>query len=85
MFVAYARGRCPLVCFHPAASTMNFAHIIRPGTRLAVLACCVMLFAGCAASPEATAQWYLSDKPADMRVPVSGQTDPGAPIAPVEE
>lgn len=40
------------------------------------------MLAGCAGSPEATAQWYLSDKPADMRVPVSGQSDPGAPITP---
>jgi|GEM_PF-2038161 len=64
---------------------MNVAPIMRLATGLVVVACCLTILAGCAGSPEATAQWYLSDKPADMRVPVSGQTDPGSPLVPVEE
>ena len=38
--------------------------------------------AACSGSPEETAQWYLRDKPKDMRVPVPDQTDPGTEVAP---
>lgn len=38
-----------------------------------------LLLGGCAGTPEATMQWYLSEKPGELRVPVSGQYDPGAP------
>jgi hypothetical protein len=57
-------------------------------TVAALVACCLSvmtLFSGCAGStPQENAKWYLSDKPADMRVPVSGTTDPaqGAPDDP---
>ncbi|MCX7847872.1 MAG: hypothetical protein N2595_07580 [bacterium] len=43
------------------------------------------LLSGCAGTPEVTARWYLSDKPAELRVPVSGQTDPGAVVVPGSE
>lgn len=64
---------------------MNVPRIVRSGMTVAGMVWCTCILAGCAGSPEATAQWYLSDKPADMRVPVSGQTDPGAPVTPAEE
>lgn len=64
---------------------MSFTRIVRVSLELACIAWFTCMLAGCAGSPEATAQWYLSDKPADMRVPVSGQSDPGAHITPVED
>mgnify|MGYP000909126090 CR=1 FL=1 len=64
---------------------MNTHRLVRPAACLAALGAALALLAGCAGSPEATAQWYLSDKPADMRVPVSGQTDPGAQVSPADE
>jgi hypothetical protein len=45
----------------------------------------VAALASCSGSPEADAKWYLNDKPADMRVPVSGQTDPGDSLPPTSE
>ena len=60
---------------------MNTHRLVRPAACLAALGAALALLAGCAGSPEATAQWYLSDKPADMRVPVSGTADPAQGIA----
>lgn len=43
------------------------------------------LLTSCAGNPQATAKYYLSDKPQEERVPVSNQSDPaGAEIAPIE-
>lgn len=64
---------------------MTFTRIVQFTLVMACLAWCTCVLTGCAGTPEATAQWYLSDKPADMRVPVSGQSDPGAPITPAED
>ncbi len=62
--------------------TMRFPHLIRSGIAVVGLVWIVAMLPGCAGSPEATAQWYLSDKPSDMRVPVSGQTDPAQATIP---
>jgi len=41
----------------------------------------LILFTACSGTPEEHARWYLKDKPADMRVPVSGTADPAQGIA----
>jgi hypothetical protein len=44
-----------------------------------------VVFSSCAGNPQATAKYYLSDKPQEDRVPVSNQADPaGAEIAPIQ-
>lgn len=61
--------------------------LVTPGTsrpptpmllRTLLLLLIVLIINACAGSPSATARYYLSDKPAEDRVPVSGQTDPAA-------
>jgi ABC-type phosphate/phosphonate transport system substrate-binding protein len=45
----------------------------------------VVALSGCSGTPEADAKWYLYDKPADMRVPVSGESDPGTLEPPIDQ
>ena len=44
-----------------------------------------LALSGCSGTPEADAKWYLYDKPADMRVPVSGESDPGTLEPPIDQ
>ena len=46
--------------------------------RALLLLVIALVINACAGSPSATARYYLSDKPAEDRVPVSGRTDPAA-------
>ena len=59
-----------------------------PVRRIVCIVCAVavgLALSGCSGTPEADAKWYLYDKPADMRVPVSGESDPGTLEPPIDQ
>jgi len=51
---------------------------LRQAIIIVLAAAGALLLYGCSGSPETTAKWYLKDKPADLRVPVPDQSDPGS-------